>query len=191
MTYRSIVMNTIKLNQNQLEPLLFFKAPASLPDCQFKNFLYAKAIDLMKYLAPDYVDIIEAMRESICDTKKYQYIDLKVSSIKKGEHPGNGFWHLDSSLNPDHYYENFLWCTGDNTTEFMTEEVDIGRALSIKDFDNKIKNLGNPSTKIPSEYITRFREDNPHRSPVFKNDETRVLVRLVNTDKRLISYRIK
>lgn len=183
-------MTTIKVNKKSREELAVLAPPASsdFPEVSFKNFRLSKALVHMN----DYCkSVVARMAHYIQQPTKFQYVDVKVHDLKPGQQTANGLWHLDSSLNPGPYYENYLFVTGEhNLTEFATGEMEIPYQETAKGFNIAISSLNPTIERINSCTLTRFWGDTVHRGPECEIPENRLLIRLVATDQHLPSYRI-
>jgi len=176
------------LNHSEMQELDSFQALAVPENC-FKNFRFEKAIGLV---SNEIKQIISCMYDNILDKRKYQYVDVKYHDLSPGQSPANGLWHLDSSLNADHYYENYLWVNGKhNLTEYVDNEVVVPRVKTSKEFNDIVNQQRLEINRVKSNTVTRFYGDRIHRSPLCEVAEPRILVRLVNTDRKLPTYKIK
>jgi hypothetical protein len=67
----------------------------------------------------------------------------------------------------------------------MVNKREIPRQETAKDFDKAIKDGPVEIEVIPNNTIVRFNGGNVHRGPMVKEAETRLLLRLINTDRIL------
>ena len=180
------------LNTGALSYLESFSAPdiGDFSAFNCKNNHYEKVIG---YVNSYCSQVLESMMGSIVHLFKYQYIDIKVHNLKLGENPANGLWHLDSSLNPLDEYDNYLFVSGShNTTEFITNKIEICEHISAKEFSDDIQGRSMLHIeKIRPNTIVKYSGNNVHRSPFCEIPEKRMLIRLVNTDKILPQSQIK
>ena len=159
------------LNEHPLEPLDKIEAEPDFDQSSFKHVDAARA-ELNNYCRA----VVDAMLRHVSKRRKYLYVFVGT----EGALPG--FWHLDSSLNPVHAYENFLFVAGVNTTEFVLNKLEIEEARSSKDLHDQVEAMTLRKVQIPSFTIVRYYEDNVHRRPLPQKDEKRLLIRLSNTD---------
>jgi hypothetical protein len=146
-----------------------------------KNQFYRRLVFPYKIIK----QIVDAMFDNLEKSFKYQYIDVKIQKLEKGKNTANGLWHLDSSLNPDYEYENQLFVSGMNRTEFVTNEIAVPYAETAVDFDRNVKSNNLIIETIPDCTIVKFDGRSVHRGVLVAQPETRLLIRLVNTDKKL------
>ena len=160
-----------------------------LVNVNYKNRNYESIKDnLSKYVQ----DICEVMLDNLRVKKYYQYFMISSDYTTPGNPTTNGLWHLDSSLNADHEFENQLFVTGrNNTTEFVINRIEVPRASDGKDFDSLVKKNFLETVRIVPCTITSYDGRNVHRGPFCKDREKRMLIRIINTDKQLPSYEKK
>lgn len=176
------------LNKESIEGLGKFQV-SQRPKNLFKNIRFEKSLSLID---EECEAVVRYMYENIIDKRKYQYIDVKYHDLQPTQSPANGLWHLDSSLNADHYYENYLWVNGvHNLTEYVENVITIPACKSSKEFDKLVNEEMLTINRFESETVTRFYGDRIHRSPLCVRGEPRTLIRLVNTDRKLPTYKFK
>lgn len=170
------------LNQYPIDYL--DRIPCKIRESKYylKNAPYARAMTL---LSDEHCSILSAMYSTITDFKKYQLADVKYHSLKVGENPANGLWHLDSSLNNVDEYDNRIYISGGNTTEFISNYIEMPYQDSGHQFNKSISENEINIIRIPSETIVKYDGGNVHRSPTATIDGKRLLIRLINTDKIL------
>jgi hypothetical protein len=175
------------LNSEPLKYLNTFNVNIN-SDIKVKNAKYHTIID---HVDPSYKAVLEYMYNNIKDYKKFQYVDVKVQSLKVGENSANGHWHLDSSLNPKHDYENYLFVCGVNTTEFVKTEVSIDHQESSKAFNDTINSIKDIEIiRLPTNTVVKYNGKNVHRGVDIHTNEVRLLLRMINTDHKLPSYKL-
>ena len=179
----------IRLNDNPIQKKAMFGQPsiADYPLNNFKNITYSKSKKLMN---PYCKKIVDAMMDlSEFKSRKYNYVFIKYSNLVKNAIPTNGLWHLDSSLNAEHEYENFLFVTGKaSLTEFIHTPIEIEKQKNSIEFHNEINRHYFSSSKIESGIIHKYNELNVHRVTKSLFSESRLLIRLSNTNKQLMQY---
>lgn len=178
------------VNDSPIRPLVEIKPPEDFHMQQFKNFRYHRACKLM---TPYVKNIVDIMMDQVSVKKKYQHVDVKVHNLKKYNSTANRLWHLDSSLNPVVEYENYLFVSGTHAlTEFVTSELEIPHQESGGSFHRFIEGVPNKVTeRIRSCTITEYNGRNIHKSVLSTGRESRLLVRLINTDQMLPTYSIE
>ena len=174
-----------ELNKSPVEFLETMPVPEfHINDLSFKNQPLDKALRYYRRIKlsdiSEMADIIRKMNDYIIDRRRYQYVDVKVATT------GTGHWHLDSALEPVHYFENYLYIAGQPLTEFASNPIIIGRHTNSKTFDEEVSRQIKETFCIPERTITRYWGDNLHRGP--KSSDARLLIRLINTDKKVTSY---
>jgi hypothetical protein len=172
-----------KLNTKPITLLdLMIEEKPDYNQVSFKNINYEEA---KRYLNIYCDSIISRMLMHIRKLKKYQYVFIKNGLVKENSRPG--YWHLDSSLNPTEEYENYIFLASYNLTEFVDNPIKIEEAKDIKDFDTKINSNSTLSIyKLAPFFITKYYGNNVHRIPRFTVSEQRLLIRLTNTDNKLM-----
>lgn len=180
--------DTISLNTTPLEYLQVMKPD---DDLEMYREVYIKnrfPSEISEMLLPKFfykVIVAMIMNLNLKTTYRYQYVDIKVQKLKKNQNTANGLWHLDSSLNPDYEFDNQLYVSGLARTEFLTNQLEVTPSKTLKEFDAKIKEHTNTIISIPENTIVRFDGRAVHRGVFVDKDHTRLLIRLVNTDKQL------
>jgi len=153
-----------------------------MPAVCFKNIRHKRALELVD---SDYVRSIIMMMLDQSSILRYAYIDVKVHHLKAGQNTSNGLWHLDSSLNPDIAYDNYLFVTGEQAlTEFITTPLQAPRSQNGFEFNRNIIEREFETARIRSCTITRYNGRNVHRGPISQGQESRLLVRVVKTNRR-------
>jgi hypothetical protein len=175
------------LNTKELQYLNTFDTN-KCDNVKVKNARYERIIG---ELDTTHQRVVSYMYDQITEYKKFQYVDVKVQDLKVGQNSANGLWHLDSSLNPIHEYENFLFVSGVNTTEFVTTPLHIDHQISSKGFDTTVKSNLINTVNIPTNTVVKYNGENVHRGVDIHTDEVRLLLRLINTDQHLPSYKLK
>lgn len=171
-----------KLNTTPLDYIERVECDVVDIDYIIKNVQYEEVLDI---IPSQYAEVLEIMFYNIKDYKKYQLVDVKVQDLKVGQYTANGLWHLDSSLNPVDAYENYLFVVGKNTTEFVVTPIRIDHHVNKKEFHDDIERRTNGVVKIKSNTIIKYNGSNVHRGPKVTVNEKRLLIRLINTDKKL------
>lgn len=181
---------TIDLNSTPIETLNTFRSPCNedFPIISYKNSSFHEVIkSTTKYCS----DILWCMFNNLEIVRKYLYVDIKTHDLKVGDNPANGLWHLDSDLKGRYEFENQLFVSSKNClTEFVETPMTIRACNSSKEFDTVVTNLKPDVVAIPSNTIIKYNGGNVHRSVPSLSDERRLLIRLINTDKKLPSYKI-
>lgn len=154
-----------------------------LPAVTFKNFRHHRALDLIDSLYCR--DIVIRMLDEPSKFR-YAYVDIKLHHLRPGMGATrDGFWHLDSSLNPDIEYDNYLFITGQYAlTEFVENSLEMPRMPNSRAFNNYVSGCDTKVTRIGSCTITRYTGRNAHRGPLATGEETRLLIRVVKTDRK-------
>jgi hypothetical protein len=184
------------LNQSPIEAIEVFAPPTAedFPAITCKNVHW----DRIREDASPYVNRILARMNALIDrspsaNKRYRFVDVKVHDLSLGDETANGWWHLDSSLNPVNEYDNLLFVTGQMAlTEFVSNPIEIEHQQSGASFHKAI--CAQPSLQIervPSCTLVRYNGSNVHRGPRALGAERRLLIRLVTTDHVLPSGRVK
>jgi hypothetical protein len=175
------------LNRNKLAEFGKFEQPGKddFPGVLLKN----KSVDEALSSSTDYCKSVIRYMLSCCRSyQKYQFIDIKVHDLNEGRQTANGLWHLDSSLNPVHQYENFLFVTGSLAlTEFVENEITIPFQKDAVSFSRFIESQKKSIVRVKSCVVTKYDGTNVHRGPKSMGTERRLLIRLVNTNQRLPS----
>jgi hypothetical protein len=132
------------------------------------------------------------MFSHIKEHKKYQYVFVKVQFLKTGQNTsGTPHWHLDSSLNPDDYYENYIFTTGlHNNTEFFQTPIQINPVETSLQFHRQIEKVYRDKDSYYTKPLTiyKYNGSNVHRGRRVTIEEPRILIRMSNTDKKLTNY---
>lgn len=129
--------------------------------------------------------VIDRMMRHIRVPRAHQYVFVQV--LKPVIRPA-GLWHLDSSLNPVAEYENFLFVTGSNTTEFVMNRMVVDHVDTAAQFHKQIITQEPIIQRLPPNTICRYTGSNVHRRPQISSPEQRLLIRVSNTDVKLTRY---
>ena len=114
---------------------------------------YARLASVLRYASPELADLIRSA--PITNSKNYITVDVKLQDLKVGQYTCIPGWHSDSIADKDPIHH--IYVIGENTTEF--------------------KGIG----KIPQNSWYTYGLD-LHRGPRVVVDETRILVRLTESD---------
>lgn len=161
--------------------------PADLPRATFKS----AGLERVRAETTDYVRaVLDAVR--LEGRHRRVVVDVKVSRIVPGRHPCIPGWHCDGVLDPDHPSRpevHHLFVTGTAClTEFVAApvELDIGPARSPQAFlaalNRQLEALDPPVRSAPSCTVVTYGRFDLHRGAVGKGHETRLLVRVTETD---------
>lgn len=150
-----------------------------LPQFSFKN-------SRLRYIHPYLTPYVERVISAMPFEHKHQRIlvDVKVHHLKKGEYPAIPGWHIDGLQNilkasDDNLYHLFVSGQG-CLTQFLPFSVE--RELDINMTPNyNVLFQGIEGTFIPSNTICTYRKA-PHRASRAQFDETRLLIRAVETN---------
>lgn len=139
-------------------------------------------------------NIVDIMHSYIAKPLKYQHVFIKIQDLKVGDQTsGTGHWHLDSSLNPVDYYENYIFTTGyHNNTEFFKTPMTITHAKSSSDFNKQVRMVYDEKRDrfiLKPLTIYRYNVSNVHRGRIVTQPEKRILIRLSNTNVKLTVYK--
>ena len=171
-------------NTEPLEELRRFSPPqlSDFPTRIFKNQKLPKARMLIDN---DYVWAVVEEMAKIPSPYKHSYVDVKVHKLSPGMGTTRlGHWHLDSSLNGDIEYDNFLFVSGEHAlTEFVPVPLHLKRVKNSYEFDQQVKENQFVPQRIKSCVITRYNGRNVHRGPVATGVEKRLLVRMIKTNR--------
>ena len=151
--------------------------------CSFKNVELRRA-PLNEYCTR----IVSKMVSFIRKDGLHQYVFVKNQEITEPIPAGR--WHLDSSLNPIHEYENFLFVIGEARTQFVTTKMWLRRASSAQDFHRQIAAKVVNTVTVPSATIVAYNGSAVHRTPPLMPGR-RLLIRLSSTDRKLTKYEPK
>lgn len=179
------LITTNKLNDT---PLVyrqeFQKEYPKMESWYIKNWHWEK---VTKQMVNSYIwDVLRTMYDNCLGRYRYLFVDIKVQDLVVGRNTANGHWHLDSSLLPDFAYDNQIFVNGFNRTEFVTTPLDIPDVKTSKEFDSYIRkqpDLG--VVMIPDCTIVHYNGRNVHRGVMVTQPETRLLIRMINTNKQL------
>lgn len=151
--------------------------------CSFKNIELRRA-PLNEYCA----HVVNRMASFIREDRLYQYVFIKNQEITEPIPAGR--WHLDSSLNPIHEYENFLFVIGEARTQFVTTRTWIRHASSAQDFHKQMAEKWVHTVTVPNATIVGYSGSAVHRTPSLMPGR-RLLIRLSSTDRKLTKYEPK
>jgi len=181
------------LNVIPILPLDTLKQPNfdEYPEDTFKNVEYKNLKN--RDISPYCRNVIDVMYSYVNSPKRYIYVFIQVQDLEVGKNTsGTGHWHLDSSLNPDCAYENYIFITGfHNATEFFKTPIEIETATSSAHFNQQIEaqyDKERDSQLLEPATIYAYNGSNVHRGRTVKVAERRMLIRVSNTDKKLTTY---
>lgn len=183
------------VNSSPLEELYIHPLQPKDQDFQCDNFKNIEYSHLSRMNISRYCKtIIDIMHSCIAKPLNHQYVFIKIQDLKIGSQTsGTGHWHLDSSLNPVDYYENYIFTTGyHNNTEFFKSQISITHANSSSDFNKQIKKVykaERDSFILKPLTIYRYNGSNVHRGRIVTQPEKRILIRLSNTNVKLTVYK--
>ena len=167
-------------------PVRLLAEVGAAPDFDQSSF---KNIELRRAPLNGYcMRVVSKMVSFIRTDRLYQYVFVKNEQIT--EPISAGRWHLDSSLNPIHEYENFLFVIGEARTQFVTTKTWIRHATSAQDFHRQIALKDVNTATVPSATIVAYNGSAVHRTPPLMPGH-RLLIRLSSTDRKLTKYEPK
>lgn len=157
----------------------------------FKNINYK---ELHRFNISEYCrKIVNIMHSYIEKPLKHQYVFIKINDLRIGDSTsGTGHWHLDSSLNPTKFYENYIFTTGTHNTEFFKTPIIVSHARNSADFNDQIVKLydqNRDSLILKPLTIYRYSGSNVHRGRIITTAEKRILIRMSNTNAELPTYK--
>lgn len=182
-------MTTIKqLNDSPLQYRQRFPdMPKFYDEIYIKNARWERLQDSFLPGGGKIWEVLYTMYRNCPKKFRYIFVDVKIQKLVVGENTANGHWHLDSSLLPDVEYHNQLFVSGYNRTEFVLTPLEIPKDIIMSaEFNNYI--LQQPDleiVKIPNNQIIEYNGRNTHRGVMVTQPETRLLIRMINTDKQL------
>ncbi len=183
------------VNSTPLEELYTHPVQPNGKDFKCETFKNIEYSHLSRHSVSEYCkSILDVMYSYIRKPLKHQYVFIKIQDLQVGDQTsGTGHWHLDSSLNPVDFYENYIFTTGfHNTTEFFKSEMIIKHAKSSADFNKQVKTIyrqERDSFILKPLTVYHYNGSNVHRGRVVEIPEKRILIRLSNTDARLTVYK--
>lgn len=158
-----------------------------LPTITFKH------ADLERVRA-ETTDYVRAVLDAISLRGRHRWVvvDVKVTEIVPGRHPCLPGWHCDTVLDPHHEtrpeVHHLFVSGGASLTEFVAAPVElaIGPAPSpaafLADVNRQLAALAPPVRAVPSCRLVAYGRFDLHRGTRGRARETRLLVRVTETD---------